>query len=188
MSEFRRLTVALAVLCLLFTSAACRKHATAGNPMQPTSPYVRLATYNAVLAEANLAATKAVRDASQQRIIPADTVRAIFAWQARVARSNKALAVALSDASVDVKSAQITNLVLDLAAPAVFDRWLTGLDGPQQQLVVSSLKALASTVTLMVREFGSRDMAWISPRARGSGFRLWPNAATARFAFGGGVR
>lgn len=159
MFDFRRLTAALAVLCLLFVSAGCRKQASATNPTQPASPYVRLATYNAVLAEANLAAAKAVRNASQYQMIPAETVREIFAWQARVAKSSRALAVALSDAEVDLKSAQITAIVLDLTAPPVFDRWLTGLDSPQQQLVVSSLKALAATVTLMVREFGTREAA-----------------------------
>lgn len=48
MLDFRRLTAALAVLCLLFVSSACRKQTGATNPTQPASPYVRLATYNAV--------------------------------------------------------------------------------------------------------------------------------------------
>ena len=166
MFDFRRLTAALAVLSLFSAPSACRKQTGATNPTQPASPYVRLATYNAVLAEANLAAARAIRQASEYQMIPAETVRDIYAWQSRVAQSSKALAVALSDAQVDVKSAEITRLVLDLAAPPVFDRWLTGLDTPQQRLVVSSLKALAATVTLMVREFGTREAAGaaIAPR------------------------
>ena len=166
MCDFRRLSAALAVLCLLFPVFGCRKQTGTASPAQPASPYVRLATYNAVLAEANLAAAKAVRQASEYQLIPVETVREIFTWQSRIATSSKALAVALSDANVDLKSAEITDIVLDLAAPPVFDRWLEGMDSQQQRLLVSSLRALASTVTLMVREFGTRQGAdaAISPR------------------------
>lgn len=158
-----RLRAALAVLCLAaLCFLGCAKQSSANPPTPTASPYVRLATYNAIVSEANLAAVKAVRSAADLQVLPPEITRQIFAWQERVARSSKTLAVTLSDSTVDVKSLEITNLVLDLAAPPVFDLWLKDLDTDQQRLVLSSLRALASAIGLMVREFGTREGAGLS--------------------------
>lgn len=155
-----RLMAALAVLCAALLYPGCAtKRVDATTPAPTATPYQRLATYNAIVAEANKAAVEAVRSAAELQMIPPALTQQIFAWQERVALTNKALAVALSNTAVDVRSAEITNLVLQLAAPPVFDTWLTAIQGDQQKLLIASLKALSAVVTAMVREFALRQGA-----------------------------
>lgn len=158
LKQWVALVLVCLALCMPFLGCGGR-NADTNAPIVATSPYVRLATYNAVIAESNLAAVKAVRSAAELQLISPELTKDIFAWQARVARTSKTLAIALSDSSVDVKSEQIVNLVLELAAPPVFDSWLTGLTGEQQRLVLSSLRALSAAIALAVREFGTRESA-----------------------------
>lgn len=156
----RLLAIGLLMLACSFVACGPRQiTATPPGEVLSATPYVRLATYNAILAESNYAAAKAVRSAADIQLIPVTTAREIFAWQERVAKTNKTLAVVLSDSAVDIKSSVVTNLVLELAAPPLLDRWMADLSKPEQQLLLSSLRSLANTVALVLREFTTKQTA-----------------------------
>lgn len=154
--------LALGLLAIALSFVACGpRQITASPPTQPlpvASAKVRLATYNAIISEANKAAADAVDAATDAGLLQVHLSQDIIAWQKKVARVNKTLALALSDETADVKSEAITKVVVELAAPPLLNRWMGALTKPEQQLLVSAIQSLATTIAMVLREFGPKSI------------------------------